>query len=168
MNIKASKWVGGLRDHGVGSGDVGGCRVHGCGGVGGSGVHGGVDGWRDHEVGAYTHPPIKSYNVKIFNFMNTHPPTHQTYLKCHSVTIHILWMVHGVGGGWWWGDWMVHGVGGGEVGGCRVHWVVVCGCVGGGGVGGGRVHRVGAYTHPPMNNYNVKIFNFMNTHPPTH
>ena len=24
---------------------------------------------------------------------------------------------------------------------------------------------VGAYTHPPMNSYNVKRFNFMNTHP---
>ena len=42
--------------------------------------------------------------------MNTHPPTHRTYPKCHSVTIHILWMVHGVGGGWWWGGWKVHGV----------------------------------------------------------
>ena len=67
-----------------------------CGGVSG----GGVGCWRVHGVGAYTHPPMNSYNVKIFNFMNTHPPTHQTYPKCHSVTIHILWMVHGVGGGW--------------------------------------------------------------------
>ena len=82
-----------------------------CGDVGGDGVHGGVDGWRVHVVGAYTHPPIKNYNVKIFNFMKTHPPTHQTYPKCHSVTIHILWMVHGVDGGWWWGGWRVHGVG---------------------------------------------------------
>ena len=127
-----------------------------CGGMGGGGVHGGVDGWRVHVVGAYTYPPIKSYNVKIFNFMNTHPPIHQTYPKCHSVTIHILWMVHRVGGG---------GVGGwfeGSWGGC------VCSCVGGGGVGGWRVHRLGAYTHPPMDSYNVKIFNFMNTHPPIH
>ena len=42
----------------------------------------------------------------------------------------------------------------------------MCSCVGGGGVGGWRVHRVGAYTHPPMNSYNVKTFHFMNTHPP--
>ena len=49
-------------------------------------------------MGAYTHPPMNSYNVKIFNFMNTHTPTHRTYPKCHSVTIHILWRVHGVGG----------------------------------------------------------------------
>ena len=80
---------------------------------------GGVDGRRVHGVGAYIHPPIKGYNVKIFNFMNTHPPTHQTYPKCHSVTIHVLWMVHGVGGGWWWGGWRVHGVDG-----CVVGWVV--------------------------------------------
>ena len=65
-------------------GGVGGCRV-GC--------------WRVHGVGAYTHRPMNSYNVKIFNFINTHPPTHRTYQKCHSVIIHILWRVHGVGGG---------------------------------------------------------------------
>ena len=64
-----------------------------CGGMGDDGV----GGWRVHGVGAYTHPSIKSYNVKIL-FINTHPPTHPTYPKCHSVTIHILWMVHGVGG----------------------------------------------------------------------
>ena len=72
---------------------------------GGGGEHGGVDGWRVYGS------PIKSYSVKIFNFMNTHPPTHQTYPKCHSVTIHILWRVHGVDGGWWWGGWRVHLVG---------------------------------------------------------
>ena len=72
MNIKASKWVGG--------GVVGGgwsWRVHGgwvCGGVGGGGVHGGVGGWRVNGVDAYTHTPMNSYNVKRFNFMNTHPP----------------------------------------------------------------------------------------------
>ena len=66
-----------------------------CGGVGG----GAVGCWRIHGVGAYTHPPINSYNVKIFNFMNTHPPTHQTYPKCHSLTIHVFWRVHRVGGG---------------------------------------------------------------------
>ena len=47
--------------------------------------------------------------------MNIHPPTHQTYPKYHSVTIHILWMVHEVGvggviggfmGGGWVGDWV--------------------------------------------------------------
>ena len=57
-----------------------------------------------------------------------HPPTHQTYPKCHSVTIHILWMAHGVGGdgmvggftGWvsgWWGGWMESSWVGGGVGG---------------------------------------------------
>ena len=25
-------------------------------------------------MGAHTHPHMNSYNVKIFNFMNTHPP----------------------------------------------------------------------------------------------
>ena len=64
--------------------------------------------------------------------------------------------------GGWWGGWRVHGVGS-----CRVHGVGGCDGVGGGGVGCWRVHGVGAYTHPPMNSYNVKIFNFMNTHPPT-
>ena len=95
------------------------------------------DGWRVHRVGTYTHPPMNSYNVKIFNIMNTYPPTHRTYPKFHSVTIHILWRVHGVGG-----------------------------CVGGGGVVRWRVHGVGAHTHPPMNSCNVKTFHFMNTHPP--
>ena len=37
-----------------------------------------------------------SYDVVIFHFINTHPP----HPKCHSVTIHILWMAYGVGGGW--------------------------------------------------------------------
>ena len=54
MNIKASKWVGGWRFHGVGGGGVvegfmgwvggwwwGGWRVHGVSG-------GGVGGWRVH------------------------------------------------------------------------------------------------------------------------
>ena len=115
-----------------------------CDGVGGGGVHGGVGGWRAHGVGAYTHPPIKSYNIKMFNFMNTHPPTNQTYPKCHSVTIHILWMVHGVDDGWWWVvegfmgwvdgwwvvGWRVHGLGGGGVSGWRVYGVGGCGVVG--------------------------------------
>ena len=62
------------------------------------------------------------------------------------------WVCVGAGGvgGWW-----VHGVGGGGIGDWRVH-----------GVGGLRVNGVCAYTHPPMNSYNVKRFNFMNTHPP--
>ena len=63
----------------MGGGEVGGWRVHGvggCGGVGGGGVHDGVGGWRVNGMGAYTHPPMNSYNVKIFNFMNKHPPTH--------------------------------------------------------------------------------------------
>ena len=69
---------------------------------------------RVHGVGAYTHSSMNSYNVKIFNFMDTHPPTHQTYPKRHSVTIHILWRAHGVGGGGlvggfigWVGGWVV-------------------------------------------------------------
>ena len=70
--------------------------------------------------------------------------------------------------GGWWGGWRVGGWRAHGVGGCRVHGVDWCGGVGGGGVGGWRVHRVSAYTHPPMNSYNIKIFNFMNTHPPTH
>ena len=92
-----------------------------CGGMDG----GGVDGWRVHGVGAYTHPPIKDDNVKIFNFMNTHLPTHRTYPKCHSITIHILWMVHGVGGGWWWDGWLESSWGGwleGSWGGCVWLW----------------------------------------------
>ena len=143
MNIKASKWVGGgvvggwvaagfmgwvgsCRVHGVGGGGVGSCRVHGvggCGGMGGGGVHGGLGGWRVHGVGAYTHPPMNSYNAKTFHFMNTHPPI--KHIQSHSVSIHVLWMVHGVGGWWWWD--------------------------------GLRVHGVGAYTHPPIKVYNVKI-----------
>ena len=61
--------------------------------------------------------------------MNTHPTTHRTYLKYHSVTIHISQKVHGMGGGEslegslvWSVDegmdgWRVHGVGGDGVGG---------------------------------------------------
>ena len=143
--------MGGWRVHGVGGGDgVGGWRVHGVSWcvvvwvVVGCMV-GWVVGWA-HGVGAYTHPPIKGYNVNIFNFMNTHPPTHQTYSKCHSVTMHILWRVHGMGSGWWWvvGEfmgWVVGGfmgwvVVGWVVGGfigwlCVVVWVVVRWVVGG-------------------------------------
>ena len=138
MNIKASKWVGG----GVVGGFIGwvvlGCMVGWvvggfigwvCGGVGGGGVHYGVGDWRAHGVGAYTHPPMNSYNVKTFHFMNTHPSniskvslycctythphmngydvvifhfmnTHPPIKNIQSVTIRILWMVHGVGGRW--------------------------------------------------------------------
>ena len=73
-----------------------------------------------------THEQLQCQNISFYE----QPPTHQTYPKCHSVNIHMLWMVHGVGCGWWWGGW--------------------------------RVHRVGAYTHPPKNSYNVKIFDLMN------
>ena len=93
MNIKASKWVGG----GVVGGwvverfmvwvvvrlVVGGFMGWVHGGMDGGGVCGGVHGWRVNGVGAYTHPLMNSYNVKIFNFMNTHPP-----IKCiQSVTL---------------------------------------------------------------------------------
>ena len=64
------------------------------------------------------------------------------------------------GDGWLehsWGGWLEGPWGG---------WVF--GGVGCGGVGCWRVHGVGAYTHPSMNSYNIKIFNFMKTHPPTH
>ena len=124
--------VGGWRFHGVGGGVVGdwlegswgGCV---CGCVGG----GGVGDWRVHRLD----PPMNRYNVKIFNFMSTHPPTHQTYPKCHSVTIHILKRVHGVGGGRVVGGfigWVVVWVVGGLMGWMVVGWVV-----------GWRVHEVG-------------------------
>ena len=89
QSIKVVGSGGGWRVHGVGGGVVGGWRVHGvgeCGDVGG----GGVGGWRVNGVGAYTHPPMNSYTVKRFDFMNTHPPTYHTYPKCHSITVHIL------------------------------------------------------------------------------
>ena len=62
QSIKMGRWWAGWR--------VGGWRVHGvgvcvCDGVGGGGVHGWVGGWTVNEVGAYTHPPMNSYNVKI-------------------------------------------------------------------------------------------------------
>ena len=119
-----------------------------CGGVVGGGVHGGVDGWRLHGVGAYTHPPRKSYNVKIFNFMNTHPSNISKESLCHyAYTLDGSWggwwwggwlegswhsCVCGcVGGGWWWGGWRVHGVGGSGVDGWRIHGVVLWVVVGG-------------------------------------
>ena len=81
------------------------------------------------------------------------------------------WRVHYMDGwvmGWVVGGFMVWVVVGWMLGGF-MNWVV-CGGLGGGwvhdGVGGWRVHGVGAYIHPSMNNYNVKRFNFMDTHPP--
>ena len=52
-----------------------------------------------------------------YSFYEHHPPTHRSFPKCHSVTIHILWMVHVVDGGWevggfmwwvgvWWDEWL--------------------------------------------------------------
>ena len=77
QSIKVGAWWGDWRVVGWRVHEVGGCRVHGvdgCGDVGGGGVHGGVGGWRVHGVGAYTHPPMNSYNVKTFHFMNTPHP----------------------------------------------------------------------------------------------
>ena len=67
-------------------------------------------------VGEYMHPPYEPSNHPphharhhhSHNHTHTHPMNPP--LKCHS--IHILWMVHGVGGGWWWGGWRVHREGG--------------------------------------------------------
>ena len=120
---------------------------------------------------------MNSYDV-IFHFMNTHPPI--KHIQSVTVTIHVLWMVHGVCGGWWWDGWRVHGVGEWVVGwvvGEFMEWVVMGWVVGEYGVGccvvvwvvvGRMVHGMDAYTHPPIKGYNVKIFNFMNAHPPTH
>ena len=94
---------------------------------------------------------------------------------------HYTYTLEGSWGGWWWGGWRIHWVDGWVMGwvvegfmGWVVVWVLgrtswigwMCDGVGNGGVGGCRVHWVGAYTHPPMNSYNVKRFNFMNSHPP--
>ena len=66
---------------------------------------GGVGYWRVHGVGAYTHPPMNSYNVKIFNFMNTHPPIEHI----QSVTLSLNIYFGGVVGGFmgWVGVWVV-------------------------------------------------------------
>ena len=64
-----------------------------------------------------------SYDVVIFHFMNTHQPIE--HIQCHSVTIYILWMAHGVGG-----DGMVGGFMGWVVG-EFMGWVVVGWVVGG-------------------------------------
>ena len=95
---------------------------------------------------------MSSYDIVIFHFMNTHPPTHPSNISKVSLSHYTYtldgswggwWMVlgwlEGSWGGWWWGGWME-----GSWGGC------VCGCVGGGGVDGWKAHRVDAYTQPPM------------------
>ena len=72
---------------------------------------GGLGCWRVHGVGAYTHPPMKSYNIKIFNFMT---PTHQTYPVSLSLYIYfggfMGWVVvgwlEGSWGGWLEGSWV--------------------------------------------------------------
>ena len=62
--------------------------------------------------GAYTHPPMNSYNVKIFNFMNTHPSNISKVSLCHYT-----YTLEGS-----WGGWVM--VEGSRVGGC-----VVVGCM---------------------------------------
>ena len=69
------------------------------------------------------------------------------------------WVVLGGWMGHWWLDgwvmgWLVGGFMGWVVGGF-MGWLCVWLC-GWWWVGGWGVHRVGAYTHPPMNSYNVK------------
>ena len=64
----------------------------GCGGVGGGGMHGGVGGWRLHGVGAYTQPPMNSYNVKTSHFMNTHLPT--KHIKSVTLLLYIYSPTH--------------------------------------------------------------------------
>ena len=70
-----------------------------CGGVGGGGVHGGVGGQRVHRVGAYTHPPMNSYNVKTFYFMNTHLPIKHIQSVTLSLNIYFGWLMGWVVGG---------------------------------------------------------------------
>ena len=49
-------------------------------------------GWLEGLWGGCIYSPtMNNYNVKKIHFINTH----RTYPKCHSVSIHILWMVHG-------------------------------------------------------------------------
>ena len=67
--------------------------------------------------------------------MNTHPPIE--HIQCHSVTIHILWRAHGVGG-----DGVVGGFIGWVVGGF-MGWVGVWWC------GWLESSWVGEYMHPP-------------------
>ena len=100
QSIKVGGWLEGSW--------VGGCRVHGvsgCGGVGGGGMHGGVGGWRVHGVGAYTHPPMNSYNVKTFHFMNTHPPIKHIQSVTLSPYIYFGWFMGWMVVGWLEGSW---------------------------------------------------------------
>ena len=105
-----------------------------CGGMGDDGM----GGWRVHGVGAYTHPSIKSYSVKIFIYK--HPPTHPSNISKVSLC-HYTYTLDGSWGRWVGGvvsGWRVHGVGSGGVDGWRVHgvggcvmvWVVVVWVVG--------------------------------------
>ena len=64
-----------------------------CGGVGSGGVHGKMGGWRVHGVGAYTHPPMNSYNVKKFHFMNTHPLIKHIQSVTLSLYIYFGWFM---------------------------------------------------------------------------
>ena len=89
MNINASKWVGGEV--------VGGWVVGGF--MGGWWWGAWWGGWRVHGVGVYTHPPMNSYNVKTFHFMNTHPPTE--HIQSVTLSLHIYF-------GWFMG-WVVDG-----------------------------------------------------------
>ena len=84
-----------------------------CGEVGGGGV--GVVGWGWSNLILWTGMENKYFF--LVQIVVEWVPTHRTYPKCLSVTIHIVWMVHGVGGGC---DWVVGGF---------IEWV-------GGGVGG--------------------------------
>ena len=63
-----------------------------CSGVGSDWVHGGVGGLRVHWVGAYTHPPMNSYNVKRFNFMNTQPSI--KHIQSVTLLLHIYSPTH--------------------------------------------------------------------------
>ena len=69
-----------------------------------------VGGWLEGSLGgAYTHPPIKGHNFKIFNFMNTHPAIHPLNILKAS----LCYYTHTLDGSWG-GCWMVDG--GGVVG----------------------------------------------------
>ena len=69
-------------------------------------------------MGAYTHPPMNSYNVKTFHFMNTHPPIKHIQSVTLSLYIYFRWFMGWVvdaggvvGGfiGWvdvWWDGWL--------------------------------------------------------------
>ena len=46
-------------------------------------VVGGFMGWVHYSP---THEQLQCQNISFYE----HPPTHQTYPKCHSITVHIL------------------------------------------------------------------------------